>query len=215
MPNPEKTQSAVQTEPAQTSVGGRGGLAGKVKRLRRERELTLEELSASSGLAISTLSRIENGRLSPTYEAILALATGLNVDVEQLFTEPTGTEPAGRRSITRKGQGLKHKTKAYDYEMLCTDVSRKKLTPILARVKSHSIEDFGHLLAHNGEELIYVLEGSIQLLTDYYEPVTLSKGDCVYFDSTMGHACLAYGVEDAYILWVCSDSGSVNLMEHR
>jgi hypothetical protein len=45
----------------------------------------------------------------------------------------------------------------------------------------------------------------LALRFDHYQPMELGVGDACYFDSTMGHACVA-GDEDARVLWVCSDS---------
>src|SRR5438445_7408343 len=49
-----------------------------------------------------------------------------------------------------------------------------------------------------------VRTGVVEIHTDQYLPLRLEKGDSCYFDSTMGHACVSAGPEDATILWVCS-----------
>jgi len=184
-------------------------LGERVKRLRQERNLTLAQVGAASGLSTATLSKIENNRLSPTYETLMSLARGLSIGVERLFSDPSELEPIGRRAVTRKGEGKMHSTRAYDYEMLCTEISNKRLIPILARVKLGSIEEFGPLASHEGEEVIYVVSGRIRLHTDVYETLELAAGDCTFFDSRMRHACTAVGDEDAVILWVCSDRDAV------
>ena len=47
-----------------------------------------------------------------------------------------------------------------------------------------------------------MLSGEIQLFTEYYEPLVLQEGDSVYYDSSMGHACVSLSREDAMVLWV-------------
>ena len=61
-------------------------LAIRVRELRKQREWTLEQAAQKAGLARSTLSKIENGQMSPTYDALKKLADGLDISVPQLFT---------------------------------------------------------------------------------------------------------------------------------
>lgn len=184
-------------------------LARRVRALRSRAGITLKQLSERSGISISALSKLENGQLSPTYENIIRLARGLDVDITALFSDDVVTTSTGRRSVTRKGEGVRCETRNYDYEMLCTDLARKQMMPLLARVKAREIKSFGPLVSHEGEEVIYVLSGRIVLHTEFYEPRLLEAGDCAYFDSTMQHGCVAQGLEDATVFWVCS-SGVVN-----
>jgi transcriptional regulator with XRE-family HTH domain len=166
--------------------------------------LTLQELSLKSGLAFSTISKVEKSQISPSYENILRLADGLNVDVTKLFSDMSVSMTTGRRTVTRAGQGVAHATPQYDYEMLCTDIAQKHFVPLLTRLRAHDVAEFPVLLSHQGEEFLYVLSGTVEIHTDQYLPLRLEKGDSCYFDSTMGHACVSAGPEEATILWVCS-----------
>ncbi|HMK81056.1 MAG TPA: XRE family transcriptional regulator [Xanthobacteraceae bacterium] len=176
----------------------------RVRRLRHDAGLTLQELSLKTGLAFSTISKVEKSQISPTYENILRLADGLGVDVATLFTGTSVPVTTGRRSVTRAGRGVKHETPQYEYEMLCSDISQKQFVPLLTRLRAHDVAQFPRLLSHKGEEFVYVLSGTVSLYTDQYRPLVLEAGDSCYFDSTMGHACVSAGKEDAVILWVCS-----------
>lgn len=180
-------------------------LGHRVKTLREAAGLTLKALGARSEISTSALSKIENGQLSPTYEYLVRLARGLGVDIVQLFAEKAVHQVTGRRSITPKRGGLRYETTNYDYEILANDLTHKQMVPLLATVKAGSIREFGPMIAHKGEEVIYVLSGQITLHTEYYEPIALKAGDCAYFDSKMLHACVADGAEDACLFWVCSD----------
>ncbi|WP_197513541.1 helix-turn-helix domain-containing protein [Bordetella bronchialis] len=179
-------------------------LSRKLRRLRREGQLTLQQLSARCGISVSTLSKIENGQLSPTYEKIAALAQGLDVQVGELFNDEPPAAPTARRSVTRHGQGLVHATAQYDYEVLCAELAHKQFVPLLTTIKARSLQAFPAMLRHAGEEFIYVLEGRVTVHTDHYQPMELAAGDACYFDSTMAHACVA-GDTDARVLWVCSN----------
>ncbi len=190
-------------------------LGPRVKALRAATRRTIKEVSIKSGISSATISKIENNNLSPTYENIVKLAKGLDVDIAELFSDSAKQYPSGRRSITPSGQGKKFKTKTYDYEMLCTDLVGKKLVPLKAVVKARQVRDFGRLITHDGEEVLIVLSGSIELHTEFYEPMVLSAGDCAYFDSTMGHVCVAHGREEAEVFWVCSSAGVIDLVTNE
>ena len=181
-----------------------GMLATKLRLLRRNADLTLQQLGQRSGISVSPLSKIEHGQLSPTYEKIAALARGLEVDVGELFSPVQPPVLRARRSVTRAHEGLVHRTPQYVYELLHTDLADKRFIPLLTTLKAHERTAFPQLLSHDGEEMLYVLRGKVLIHTDSYVPLELSAGDSCYFDSAMGHACLSSGGEDAQVLWVCS-----------
>jgi transcriptional regulator with XRE-family HTH domain len=206
-----RSQSLEQAPPSRR--GANVDLGSRVRGLRHSKRMTLKDVAVRSGLSVATLSKVENNRLSPTYENIIRLARGLDVDIAALFSDQPHSAPRGRRSITRRGAGKIFETETYDYEMLCTDVVGKRIIPLKARIKQREWKDFSSLITHEGEEVIYVLAGRIKLITEFYEEVILEPGDCVYFDSTMGHVCLTQGLEDAEVFWVCSSSDAINVVE--
>lgn len=79
-------------------------LGERIKTIRSNLGLTLEEASQRTGLARSTLSKIENEQISPTFQAMQKLAHGLDIDMPQLFEPPKKIIATGRRDITRKGR---------------------------------------------------------------------------------------------------------------
>ena len=79
--------------------------------------------------------------------------------------------------------------------------------PIITRIRAHSAREFGDLVRHQGEEFIYIIEGRVQILTEFYDPVTLQAGEGIYLDSSMGHAYVVdEGCEEALVLGVCSSA---------
>lgn len=200
------------TDPGQSGAEALSStLSIKLRLLRREAGFTLQQLSQRSGISLSTLSKIENGLLSPTYEKIAALADGLRIDVGELFNPATKASPIGRRSVTRHRQGIAHVTDQYRYEMLHTDLADKRFTPLVTTIRARERKEFPSLLSHAGDELIYVLSGEVTLHTDGYSPLVLGPGDSCYFDSRVGHACTSSSDEDAVVMWVSShvELGSV------
>jgi transcriptional regulator with XRE-family HTH domain len=180
-------------------------LGKRVKQLRLDAVLTLRGLSSRSGVSTSTLSKIENDQLSPTYDTLLKLAAGLGVNLAGLLSDEKSPPPRGRRSLTNRGEGKLYVNENYDYEVLCTELQAKVMQPIRARLKSSSPKQFGPLITHEGEELVFVLSGEVRLHTEFYEPLTLHPGDCVYYDSSMGHALLSVGSNEAEVFWVSTN----------
>ena len=105
-------------------------LGQRVREIRQSKNLTLEEASKLTGLARSTLSKIENEQISPTFAAVTKLVTGLGIDIPQLFTQPSSRPAAsGRRAVTRKGKGQLHPTTTYEHELLAEELSGKRMIP--------------------------------------------------------------------------------------
>lgn len=192
---PEKTRDR---------MGRTEGFGARLRQLRRDAGMTLQQVAERTGLALSTISKVENNRISPTYENIVRLAEGLSIDVAELFSKHPQPMASGRLSVTRAGEGTKHRTAQYEYEILCSELSHKRFVPLTAVVKAHAVEAFPVLPAHAGEEFVYVLTGKVTIHSEHYRPITLTPGDSCYFDSRMGHALIAAGETDATVLWVCS-----------
>lgn len=180
-------------------------LSGQLRTIRQQRGWTLRDVSERTGLAISTLSKVEHDQMSLTYDKLVQLAHGLEIGFAELFAPPEHpTMVTARRSVTKNGHGVMQRTANYEYRYLCTELADKRMVPIVTRIRSHTIGEFGPLVSHAGEEFIYVLEGAIHVHTVFYEPVLLQAGDSIYLDSTMGHAYLASGDREAVVLAVCS-----------
>ena len=188
-------------------MSGRPTLGRILKELRGHRNWTLREMSERSGIPVSTLSKVENDRLTLTYDKLLQLSERLHVPIGELFAEAEPAEEGvtARRSIGRLEDAIRVTTPNYDYYYLCTELRRKRMVPILTRIRAKSLAEFGDLVSHAGEEYIHVLEGTIVVHTEFYDPVTLKAGEAIYIDSNMGHAYVAADdCEEALVLGVCS-----------
>ncbi|MCG3266143.1 helix-turn-helix domain-containing protein [Yoonia sp. I 8.24] len=179
-------------------------LGARVRELRKARSWTLEQAAQQAGLARSTLSKIENGQMSPTYDALKKLAVGLEISVPQLFTPPSKGQVNGRMAVTRNGEEGTKITTTYEHALLAETLTTKKMLPYRARVRARSMDDFEGWVRHDGEEFLYVLTGQVRLFTEFYEPIDLSRGDNAYYDASMGHNVVSISQDDATILWVTS-----------
>lgn len=177
-------------------------LGERVRHIRSQKGMTLEAVGLRAGLARSTLSKIENDQMSPTFDVLQRLATGLGIDMDELLSPTRETPPSGRRSITRANQGRIHDTPTYAHEFLCTDLTHKHTVPSKTRIRARSLSEFPDWVRHDGDDFLLVLEGTVELHTEFYEPVVLEAGDSIYYDAQMGHMCISLSPQDALVLWV-------------
>ncbi len=185
-------------------------LGSLVRGIRARNGWTLKEMSAKAGIPVSTLSKVEHDRLTLTYDKLQQLSRRLDIRMSELFDEGGEDNPpqvTGRRSIGTMDRAVRVVTPNYDYNYLCTDLRHKRMIPIITRIRSHSATEFGELVRHQGEEFIYVIEGKIEIHSEFYDPVVLGVGEGIYLDSSMGHAyVVAEGFEEALVLGVCSSA---------
>lgn len=178
-----------------------------VKEERLRRGWTLAEASERTGLPVSTLSKVENDKISLSYDKLVRLSRGLEIDISRLFgggDAPPQKSVIGRRSVTRRHEGRSIDTPTYNHRYLAADLLSKSFIPVVAEIKVRSLEAFGELVTHPGEEFAFVLEGAVDLYTALYAPVRLNVGDSIYFDSAMGHAYIAAAEGVCRVLSICT-----------
>ena len=170
------------------------------------------ELAEKAGFARSTLSKIENGQLSPTFEILLKLAHGFGVDIASLLGPEDRPTLAGRMCIDRGP--------AADPADII-EYTNNRLFPLAAQFKDKlfecfiveftctSLEDFGPWNGHDTEDMLYVLSGELGFHSEGYETMTLTPGQSVYFDGRMRHACISVGDQVCRCLYVFSPDSRV------
>ena len=188
-----------------------------LKALRIKRGWSLAEVSRRTGLPVSSLSKVENDKMDLTLDKLLRIGTALETDLAHLIAPLSGPavqgEPAGRRSIVRSGEGKLIESTGVQYRYLAHDLLNKLSVPMIMEVRARSLEEFGEFNRHPGEEFLYVLEGQLDLYTSVYLPVSLKKGDSMYFDGNMGHAYVAVGQAPCRVLSVCIAPGAPDLVK--
>jgi len=185
-------------------------LGALLRNMRARQGLTLKEMSAKSGIPVSTLSKVEHDRLTLTYDKLYQLAQRLGLRMSELFAEPGEDAPpvvTARRSLGTLDNAVRVETPNYDYYYLCTELRRKRMIPVITKIRAKSADQFGDLVKHAGEEYIYVLKGRIVVNSEFYDPVILEEGQSIYIDSSMGHAYVAAdGCDEAQVLGVMSSA---------
>lgn len=188
-----------------------GSTLGDLVRAHRQRHgWTLRRMSEQVGIPLSTLAKVEADKLTLTYDKLQQFTSRLGLSMTEFLAEGETPAPTGlpvvtaRRSLATGDNTIRISTANYDYDYICADLSEKRMVPIIARIRCGDIRDFGPPVQHQGEEFLYVLEGQIEVHLQFYTPVTLTAGQGIYIDSSMGHAYVAKDCESALVLAVCS-----------
>ncbi|MGO1069980.1 helix-turn-helix domain-containing protein [Lysobacter sp. CA199] len=197
-------------------------IGGLLRSLRARNQWTLKQMSEHAGIPLSTLSKIEHDRLSLTYDKLLQLSQRLNLSMSELFAEthaPATRPVTARRSIGRMRDAARVTDKNYDAFFLCTELRRKRMTPSVIQIRARSLKEFGPLVRSQGEEFVFVLEGVVELHTEFYDVAVLQTGEGSYIDANMSHAyVLGRNCESARVLAVSAsdDAGLLaTLMAHQ
>lgn len=198
-----RPNNAADTTATSNDEDSRRQLGMKLQLSRRTRNLTLRELAEQSGCSESLLSKIENGKSSPSLPLLHRIVQALDINVAWLFDD---TEP-DQSPIHRRGERPVIKL---DRSPSAGGVSFERIIPFktghLLQCNIHHIEvggQSGEAIMHDGEEVGYVLQGQIGLTLDgeHYE---LDAGDAFSFRSHLPHSYRNLGDERASILWVCT-----------
>lgn len=185
--------SHTSSEPQKRQVNRLVG--NNLRAIRQARGTTLQAAAQLCSVSGATLSRIENGLMSPTFDMMVRISAGLGVSISDLVSHQT--ESSGDTSVqawvatTRRGQGRRLETPQYSLEFLCDDVLAKTFAVLRAEILCRNMEEFGPMQAHAGQEQITVLSGRVEVRLEYYRPHELGVGDSLAFDSTQKHAVLA------------------------
>ncbi|WP_353474359.1 XRE family transcriptional regulator [Salipiger sp. H15] len=182
----------------------RSELGTRMKAVRQGCGFTLEVAAQRTGLALSTIHKIENGRVSPSYENLVRIARAYDIGMERLFSADHEALQTTRLTVTRAGQGRKVRSKNFEYEVLCNALAEKKIIPLVTRVEQRPPLKREELESHDGEETLYVLSGRVELTVEHYETVILEPGDCAYFDSTIKHGLRAVDDTETKVFWACT-----------
>jgi transcriptional regulator with XRE-family HTH domain len=148
----------------------------RLRTLRRQRETTLVDLAAKSGISVSTLSRLESGERRPTLELLLPLARAYGVTLDELVdAPPTGDPRIHLRPVERHGMTMLPLTRRADGIQ-----AYKLVIPASKRQRQPQLQ------THEGYEWVYVLNGRLRLILAEHDLV-LSPGEAAEFDTRTPH----------------------------
>jgi transcriptional regulator with XRE-family HTH domain len=176
----------------------------KIRALREQKGLSLQEMAERTGYSSALLSQIENHLISPPLGAMIKIAKALAVRVGAFF----GEDPREPFTIVRKNErrlasrfaskeGVSY---GYSYESLGFDKKDRQMEPFLVTLEPALIKN-EKLSAHEGEEFIFILEGEMEAILGDHKDV-LYPGDCIYYDSSIPHKVQCHRELPAKILAV-------------
>ena len=184
----------------------RARLGTRARTLRKQAGLTLKELSQRSGVALSTLSKMELGQTTVGYEKLAAVAKALKLDIGKFFSSDDAVASGG------PGQGQSDAIAAasfnsdtYEFQMLATDFANKHMTPVGTVVYARERSQFKDFIRHEGQEFVVVLVGSVRIEFETGQTINLKRHQSAYFDSGVGHVYLSTSKLPARLVVVMAD----------
>jgi len=196
---PSKPAGAAAAEPSQELSGAELGL--RLRMARRTKGWTMKQLAEAAGCSESLLSKIENGRNLPSLPQLHRLVQVLDTNIGWLF----GDRASQRNIVFRAGQ---RPVIALDPQHRGEGIALERVIPFsdmhLLQCNIHHIAEGGSSagpIAHEGEEVGYVLAGRIELIVDGRSH-RLAAGDAFVFRSDRQHAYRNVGAGAASIFWV-------------
>ena len=125
-------------------------LGALLRSLRSRQGWPLKEMSVKSGIPVSTLSKVEHGQLTLTYDKLYQLSQKLGMRMSELFAEEPEAEPpvTALRSLGDLQSAVRVETPNYDYHYLCAELRRKLMIPVITRPRAKTLDEFGSLVHH-------------------------------------------------------------------
>ena len=172
-------------------------LGAALRRLRKAQGLTLQQLASRCGLSQPFLSQLENGKAMPSLMALHSVAQALETTAHSLL-QP---EERWDISLVRHGEGETYQLVEGGSVRFLTRGGSHLMEPNEVRFEPGA----GTVNAgHEGEELIYVLEGCLRMELEDSDPVELAVGDVLTYPATIPHTMTAAGQAGCRILVVTS-----------
>lgn len=176
-------------------------LASRIKAARKKQGLTLEQISARSGLGKGLLSKVENYRVTPSLPSLIKISKALGVRLESLFEGLDEEIPVP--VVVRRGEGremVRHpENVGFRYFDLSSQSASHRMTPFELEIPAG--EGREEILPHEGEEFVTVLEGQVVLRIND-EEYLLGVGDSAFFDAEVPHCVTNPAITPARLICV-------------
>jgi transcriptional regulator with XRE-family HTH domain len=159
----------------------------RIKKLREEKNLSLDELSKLTGFGVDFLESIESNKIQPQLGTVIKLSKALDSAFSRLVsgvgdklysvTRKSEEKPVSR-STSQKG-----KKQIYKYKSLAAEVKGRHMEALIVQLEENPGQEMS---VHEGEEFIYILDG-VAVLKIGEDVFDLNPGDSVYYLSTTPH----------------------------
>jgi transcriptional regulator with XRE-family HTH domain len=161
-------------------------IGSKIRELRKQKNMTLEDLSRKSGVALATLSRIENNKMSGTLSSHQNICKALNVSITSLYRELEDAEKVVEPlSVTQRTEHHIHSDNAV-FELLVTKTTDKNILPLLLKLEPGASTE-PQKNEPGIEKFVYVIEGRLQASVAE-KTLELGTSNSLYFDASLQHS---------------------------
>lgn len=186
-------------------------VGARLRAHRKRQRLTLKQLSERCGVALSTLSKMELGQATVSYDKLAAAARALTIDLSQLFTpdDTTTSDDHPTAVVNRIADMAGYTTGNYEYHPIAGEFPGRAMTPLYARIMARDLSEFDDFIRHPGQEFTMVLSGRIRIQFENGEHIRLGERETAYFNSEIGHIYLAEGDTDAEVIAVMTEREGV------
>lgn len=185
-------------------------LGERIRSARREKQITLEALSAETDLSPGFLSRLERGETSASIANLIVIAGRLNIALREFFEDPE-VLPAPKYVLTRAGERKRETTltaRGYTYFLTSGSLADQKMSAFEV-VYAPGASGSSEALTHKGEEVLFLLEGQLEFRIGS-DTMVLQVGDCVHFSCDQPHMGKNIGATPARLLMVVTPVDSLN-----
>jgi transcriptional regulator with XRE-family HTH domain len=198
-------------ETAPATGPGAGAVGAAVREERTRRGLSTRALAAAAGVSQPFLTNVENGKVMPSIASLYSIAAALGVTASALLPE----QPI-RLEIVRAGAGAR---------MLIQDDGTAGYSQLLAGARGRALEAYRFDLApgfhedqayaHDGEDFVHVLSGTLIYRYDGLPDVTLADGDCLWVDGRGAHTwAVPADQEGSTIVMLVTAAGTIRPHTH-
>src|SRR5512133_871635 len=179
-------------------------IGAKIKELRLSKKLKLQDVANETGFSTALISQIENNNVSPPIATLSKIAHFFDVKIGHFFNENEEDSPyeilrSHERTVIPKVVSKDGTSHGYFYESLAVRKKNKKMDPFLITFDEKVTNTDTY--SHNGEEFLYVMKGTAELLLDD-QRIVLNEGDSAYFDANLKHRLLSTGADEVKVLAV-------------
>jgi transcriptional regulator with XRE-family HTH domain len=190
-------------------------IGAKIRQLRNQRAITLDALTMRTGLSPGYLSKLERGLSSPPIATLSRIASALGVKLSDFFKDYERERnisivpPLERKSVTRDGQVY-----GYYYESLAHKRYNKLMEPFIVTLYPKC--DDRRMFVHHGEEMLFLLEGQIEMIYGDLHFKIVEPGTCIYIDASIPHRANNLGDIESKLLVIVSQTteGEFDLKTH-
>jgi transcriptional regulator with XRE-family HTH domain len=174
----------------------------RLKSFRDKAGLSLRQLGKESGVAFTTIQKIESGAISPTVGMLMRISRGLKIKMTALLEEESDPRTV---HFIRKGDRISASDRQQDIEVqyIAQNLANPKMFGFYLTVGSGEGSGAEPLL-HGGEEIVIGLQGTITFIIEE-EKYAIHAGDCLHFKSTIPHHWKNDGKKTAKFYLICSE----------